>query len=64
MICEVEPDARIGVRAMDICDRDGATSDNLIVELLQASSNSTGSVLTTEQNPTTEEQRMLIKLSI
>jgi hypothetical protein len=61
--CIIESGAQIRIRTVDICDRDGATSDNLIVDLLQTSSNSSGNV-TTEQSPTTKEQRKLIKSSL
>ena len=54
--CEVESNAQIGIHAVDSCGRGGASSQNILVKLLETSSNSSGSV-TTEQNPITEEQR-------
>ena len=42
--CEVESDAQIGIYTVDSCDRDGASSDNSIAELLETTNNSSGIV--------------------
>ena len=51
--CNVEADTLIRIHAIDSCDRNGASSNNNITELLEVANSS----ITTEQSPTTKDQR-------
>ena len=59
--CEIESNAQIRIYAVNSCDRDGASSDNTIAELLETTNNSSGSVTTQHSiiTPTTSGIRKL-----
>ena len=54
--CEVGANTYIKIHAIDSCDRNGVSSDNNITDLLEVANKTLGSI-TTQQIPTTEEQR-------
>ena len=59
--CEVESNAQIRIYAVDSCDRNGPSSDNIISELLETTNNSSG-IVTTQHGiitPTTSGIRKL-----
>ena len=58
--CVVGSDTHVRIHAIDSCDRNGFSSDNVISELLEASSNSSGIVTTQDiVTPTTSGLREL-----
>ena len=51
--CEVGSNTHIRIHAIDSCNRNGTSSDNIITDLLETTNNSSGGV-TTQQNPIAE----------